>query len=120
MISSTAITDFVVTAGLRYDGPRLMPAEVISSLATYRDAVRACWEHRRRERMTSRQLAEEAGLYPSHVSDYLSDRPERRELPARHIKTFEQICDNRIVTQWLAYQANLTILEQYIDQRAAA
>jgi hypothetical protein len=59
-------------------------------------------------------LADEAGLYASHVSDYLSEQDCKRELPAKHINGFELACGNRMVSQWLASQAQLTIMEQFI------
>jgi transcriptional regulator with XRE-family HTH domain len=103
-----------------YVGPRLIDQELVLACKTYREAVRACWDLRTRRHMTQVFLAQAAGLYPSHVSDYLSDADNKRELPARHINAFEVECGNRFVSQWLARQANLTILEQFIDRRAAA
>lgn len=99
-----------------YNGPRLLPADVVDACRTYRAAVRACWDMRTRRSLTQRMLAEEAGLYASHVSDYLSERHERRDLPAAKINGFELACGNRIVSQWMARQASLTILEQFIQQ----
>jgi hypothetical protein len=104
-----------------YVGPRLVDADLVIACRTYREAVRACWDLRTRRNITKRLLAEAAGLYASHLSDYLNvDDDTKRELPARHINAFEIECGNRFITQWLARQANLTILEQFIDRRAAA
>jgi hypothetical protein len=103
-----------------YEGPRLISQEVLAGITTYREAVRVCWDLRTRRQLVRRTLAEEASLYASHVSDYLSDDDSRRELPAKHIAAFEVACGNRAVSQWLAKQAHLTILEQFIDQRRAA
>lgn len=103
-----------------YEGPRLVGLELVDACRTYRDAVRACWDLRTRRNLTHRQLAVEAGLYASHVSDYLSDRPGKRNLPAEHINNFELARSNRLVSQWMARQAHLTILEQYMDRRIAA
>lgn len=103
-----------------YEGPALVSIDAVAACNTYRDAVlRACWLTKRRTSMTKRVLAEETGCYPSHITDYLSDNPERRELPAKHIAAFEVSCGNRLISQWLARQANLTILEQFIQARAA-
>ena len=99
-----------------YTGPRLVDAEIVDACNTYREAVRACWDLRTRRHLTQRQLAEEAEVYASHLSDYLSDLHEKRELPAKHINTFELACGNRMITQWLARRANLTILEQFIQR----
>jgi hypothetical protein len=103
-----------------YVGPRLIDAELVLACRTYREAVRACWDMRTRRSLTKRALAEGAGLYASHVSDYISDDDTKRELPAKHINAFEIECGNRAISQWLARQANLTILEQFIDRRVAA
>lgn len=103
-----------------YQGPRLISPEVMAAVLSYRDAVRVCWDLRTRRHMTQRTLAEEAGLYASHVSDYLHPDDSKRELPAKHIAAFEVACGNRAITQWLASQAHLTILEQFIETRRAA
>jgi transcriptional regulator with XRE-family HTH domain len=102
-----------------YEGPKLVDPEIVRACRSYREAVRAAWHFRTRRNLTRRALAEGAGLYASHVSDYLSDDESKRELPARHIEDFEQECGNRFVSQWLAQRANLTILEQFMERRAA-
>lgn len=102
-----------------YDGPRLVDVDTVSLCQTYRDAVRMCHQLRTRKGMSNRQLAEESGSYGSHMSDYLSHDTSKRELPAKHIAEFETACGNRCISQWLAAQANLTILETFIQQRAA-
>lgn len=103
-----------------YVGPRLIDMELVLACRTYRDAVCACWGMRTRRGLTKRALAEGAGLYASHVSDYISDQHNKRELPAKHINAFEIECGNRFISQWLSRQANLTILEQFIERRVAA
>jgi len=102
-----------------YSGPRLVPHNTVSLCTTYRQVVAMCHQLRTRTRMTNRQLAEETGCYPSHLSDYLSDDDHKREMPAKHIAAFETACGNRAITQWLAAQANLTILETFIQKKAA-
>ena len=102
-----------------YEGPRLVPADVVAACKTYRDAVRMCWNLKPRTRMTRAQLAEETGCYASHVTDYLSEEPTRRSLPAEHIQAFEVACGNRLITQWMAAQAHFTILETLLQQKAA-
>ncbi len=98
-----------------YEGPRLLDSEQLDQITTYREAVRQCWRERTRRSLSGRGLAQEAGLYASHLSDYLSHLEIKRELPAKHIAAFELACGNRAITQWLARQANLTILEQFIQ-----
>ncbi len=72
--------------------------------------------------MTRAQLAEETGCYASHITDYLSENTDKRELPAKHTAAFEVSCGNRAITQWLTKQADLTILETYTQElmKAAA
>jgi hypothetical protein len=103
-----------------YTGPRLIDNEIVLACRTYRQAVCACWDMRTRRSLTRRVLAEEAGLYASHVSDYLSEVDCKRELPAKHINAFEISCGNRMISQWLAQQAQLTILEQFISNARRA
>jgi hypothetical protein len=98
-----------------YSGPRLVDMELVDACRSYREAVRACWDLRTRRHLTKRLMAEEAGLYSSHVSDYLSEDERKRDLPARHVNAVEIACGNRIINQWLARQANLTILEQFVQ-----
>lgn len=106
----------------RLDGPSTAPYALVSMAKTYRQAVRLAWASRRIHYATQRQLAAEAGLYAPHVSDYLAqdDKPSRRSLPAEHIPGFEAFVGNTIITQWIAAQANLTVLEELQATRAAA
>jgi hypothetical protein len=99
-----------------YVGPRLVDLEVVDACRHYRDAVRACWEMRSRKHMTRRLLAEEVGVQASHLTDYLSDKPDKRDMPAKYINALEIACGNRMVTQWLARQASLTIMEQFTQE----
>lgn len=103
-----------------YTGPRLVDVSVISAITTYRDAVRMCWDLRADRRLSKRELAARCGCYASHVTDYLKDGPSSRNLPAEHIAAFERECHNRVISQWLARRAELTILEQFIEQRRDA
>lgn len=102
-----------------YEGPRLVDADAIEAAKSYREAVRLCWALRTRTNLPRAILAMEAGLYASHVSDYLHEDATKRELPAKHVADFEVSCGNRAITQWLAAQAELTILEAFIQRKAA-
>ena len=70
-------------------------------------------------------MAELAGMYPSHVTDYLCDTDtdrkgrERRDMPAKYIRDFEAITGNTFVSQFIAHQSKLTILETMLMQAAA-
>lgn len=102
-----------------YTGPRIVSGDVVGGCKQYRDAVRMCWSMRVRSKMSKTAYAAEVGCYPSHLSGYVSDEKGRRQLPAEYVAAFEVACGNRCITQWLAAQANLTILETFIQQRAA-
>lgn len=101
------------------NGPEWLSDEVIAACSTYREAVRACWTHRRSQGMTQRTMAEYAGLYPSHVSDYLSADTTKRNLPADKVAAFESVCGNRAISQWEMRQRGLTIMEEVINRKAA-
>ena len=103
-----------------YEGPRLVAPVVVEACKTYREAVKTCWSLKTRTRLTKAQMAEETGCYPSHITDYLSEKESTRNLPAERIAAFEVSCGNRVITQWLAAQAQVTILETFIQARAAA
>ncbi len=103
----------------RLDAPSVVPSEAIAQLATYREAVRFCWAHRRVTNMTKARLAEEAGLYAPHVTCYLADDCRKRDLPGSGIKAFEYVCGNTAVSQWLALQAQLTVSEEAIADKQA-
>jgi hypothetical protein len=94
--------------------PKVYPRSVVCMALTYREAVRLAWLHRRVRGMTKQQLAGEACLYASHVTDYLheDDRPKRRDLPAHKVAEFESVVGNRILSQWMAMQSELTVLEE--------
>ena len=85
----------------------------------YRHACRLSWKLRN-PRITQRTLAELAQLYTSHVSDYFSLHVNRRELPARHVAAVESIVGNTVISQWLAQQSRLTVLEEMQAARRAA
>lgn len=91
-----------------------------SRLSSYRQACRFAWKLRAIRNMTQRTLAEHAGLYTSHCSDYFSLHENRRELPARHIAAVERVLGNTVISQWVAQQSNLTVLEGMHPQRRAA
>lgn len=89
----------------------VVPPEVVMGIKSYRHACRLAWKLRY-PRMTQRTLAELAGLYTSHVSDYVSVHDQRRELPAKHVAAVEAIVGNTVISQWLAQQSKLTVLEE--------
>lgn len=96
----------------------VVPPQVVMTLLSYRHACRLAWKLRRTRNLTRRTLAELAGLYVSHVSDYFSVHENRRELPARHIAAVEAVLGNAVISQWVAQQSQLTVLEELQAQRA--
>lgn len=104
-----------------YQGPKLVGSEIVHSVNSYRQAVQKCFELRTRPRMSNALIAEEVGCCASHIGDYVTtqERKTRRDLPAEHIQAFEVSMGNRLITQWMTSQANLTILEQFIGAKAA-
>jgi hypothetical protein len=106
----------------RIDAPSAAPFQWVHSCKTYRQAVRLAWRMRRVQYMTKSQLAAEAELYPQHVTDYLAedDKPSRRDLPAGAVARFESVVGNTLVSQWLAAQSKLTVLEEMQATRAVA
>jgi hypothetical protein len=105
----------------RLDAPSILPHTAVAQCKTYRDAVRLCWDNRKVRNMTMRLLAERAGLYPPHVSQYLrTEGRHLRDLPGDKVRAFEAACDNAAVSQWHAMQGQLTVLEELQAERAAA
>lgn len=104
----------------RLDGPSVVPIEYIKQCQDYKDAVRLCFALRRIKAATKRDIAAAAGLYAPHVTDYLSDKPGKRELPGRAITPFESACGNTAISQWLAHMSRLSILEEIMHGRRAA
>lgn len=98
----------------------VVPPEVIMQIKTYRQACRLAWKLRKIRNLTKRTLAEACGLYASHVSDYFSVQDNRRELPAKHIAVVERVLGNTVISQWVAQQSKLTILEEMQAERHRA
>jgi hypothetical protein len=106
----------------------VVPPEVVINLSSWRHACRLAWKLRN-PRITQATLAELVPeLYQSHVSEYFSavavssKGKRKRELPARVIGLVEAIIGNTVMSQWVAQQSKLTVLEemQAARQRRAA
>ncbi len=106
----------------RLDAPSVVSPADIARCKTYREAVKLCWELRRVRNMTRVRLAEEAGLYPAHVTNYLNDRDiaRMRDLPGSKVRGFEWACGNTAISQWHALNAKLTCVEEMQAMRVAA
>lgn len=98
----------------RIDAPDTVPRSLLSTVKTYRQAVRLCWALRRAKGLKPCDLAREFGFNRQHVGDYLNadDKPTRRDLPAWRIADFESVCGNTAITQWLASRQRFTLLEE--------
>lgn len=107
----------------RIDAPSVVPFERVAKCQTFRQAVRESWEIKRVTLMTHAQVAALAGVPRQHVSDYLNadDKRGRRNLPADKFKQWNAVMGNTLVSQWVAWQDQLTVLEQIqADQYAKA
>lgn len=106
----------------RLDAPSVAPEQWVRMAKTYRQAVRLAWQLKRVHYMTRAQFAAEAHLYAQHVTDYLheDDKPSRRDLPAEAIPRAEAVLGNTLISQWLAAQSKLTVLEEMTATRAYA
>jgi len=92
-----------------------VPPEVVMRISSYRDACRLAWRVAfKLHNITKRTLAQSAGLYASHVTEYFSahPKPKSRDLPAKYIAAVERVLGNTIISQWLAQQSKLTVLEE--------
>lgn len=97
-----------------------IPPVVVMKIRSYRQACRLAWKLRRPRNLKGRTLAELTGLYASHVSDYFSIHADRRELPAKHIAGVERVLGNTVISQYLAQQSSLTVLEEMQVARRSA
>jgi hypothetical protein len=98
----------------------IVPTQVVKGLESYRHACRMAWKLRSIKGLTRRTLAEHAGLYATHVSDYFSVKPNKRSLPAEHIAAVERVLGNTVISQYQAGKSNLTVLEEMQVARRAA
>lgn len=98
----------------------VVPTEVVAGLPTWRHACRLAWKLASRRGVRQSTVAELAGLYASHVSDYFSQHATRRELPAKYVGLVERVLGNSVMSQWLAHQGELTVLEELQATRSQA
>lgn len=97
----------------------VVPPSVTKTIESYRHACRLAWKLRRRRNLTKRSLAEEAGLYAPHVTDYFSVKDGRRSLPAEAVALVEVVLGNTVISQYLAHRSKLTVLEELQALRKA-
>lgn len=95
------------------DGPAAVPTQVISHIKSYRQACRVALKLAQVKR-TYRTIAELGNFTYQHVSDWFNkdDAKTRRSMPAECVARFEVIAGNTVITQWLAAQTGLTVVEE--------
>ena len=105
----------------RLDGPAVVPPQLLKGVKTFRDAVLLCWALRRDKSSGAQSAcARYIGAQVSHMSDYLSDDPAKRDMPAKYIKAIEVWCGNTAISQHISSDAHLTVVEEMQAMRAAA
>jgi len=104
-----------------YSGPKFIDADAVAKCKTYREAVQLCYAQRTRRNLSNALIAEECGCNLSHLGDYITTKPRTnaRNLPAEFTVPFENSMGNRAISQWQNMRANITILEQLIQAKAA-
>ena len=119
--------DFMIEKNIAIDEqPSFICMSIVCACKTYREAVNTAWAMRKNQRMTKATLSEITGIFPAHVTDFINDTlhtpkgVERRDMPAKYIPLFEQAVGNTFVSQWLAQQCGLTVLESLLAERKAA
>ena len=102
--------------------PSAVDTGIVRSCKTYRDAVRMSWALRRVKCDTFTNFAANYGLIAQHVSDYVNadNKAGRRDLPGDSVNRWNCGTGNTLVTQWLAAQDQLTVLEEMQATRRAA
>ena len=106
----------------RLDGPSVASEHWVRSAKTYREAVRLAWELRRIKGAKPADMAAAKRFCRQHVGDWLNpdDKPRRRSLPGDCITAFESYVGNTLVSQWLARNSKLTVLEEITATKLVA
>ena len=101
-----------------------VPVEVVDRWQSYREAVVWCWANRPFHGLAEPDdqalFARHAGVHAPHMSRYVSEFSKApMELKPDLIPAFEAYTGWRGVTQYLAKQSTVTIMEQVIAEKAA-
>lgn len=105
----------------RLDAPSVVPPQHLRGVTSYRQAVLVCWSLRRdRSAGAQSACARHIGSPVSHMSAYLSDDENERDMPAKRVRAFEAWCGNTAISQWIAMGASLTVLEEMQALKVAA
>jgi len=97
----------------RIDAPSVVHPDEINAVKTFRDAVLLCWA-KRRDKAPGAQTAcaRYCGIQVSHMSSYLSDDPDQRDMPAKYVKAFQAWCGNAAIGQFQAREAALSVIQE--------
>lgn len=93
--------------------PAVVSNWYVSKCKTFRQACRMAWQMRRVRNMTYEMFSAYGGFTRQHVGDWFNkdDKPTRRSMPAHCIAQSEAIVGNKLISQWVAVQCGLTVLE---------
>lgn len=111
---------------MKTEPARFVDSETVSGWTCYRDAVVWCWANRPKDKGMNDQddqatFARRSGAYTSHMSRFVSPSSKApMELRPDLIPSFEAYTGWRGVTQYLAKQSSVTLMEEVIEQRRAA
>jgi len=102
--------------------PKFAPQQVVAAFGSYREAVIWCWENRINvgagERVDQAICANAIGLSTPQMSRCVKrDSHAPMSLPADYLGDFEAFCGWRAASQFLAGRAQLTFLEQVMEER---
>jgi len=98
---------------------------VISGFKSYREAVQWCWQNRPCHGMTEQEdqslCARVLGLHAPHMSRCLNPNTKApMKLDPDMLPAFESYTGWRAASQYLAACANLTFIEELMEERKAA
>lgn len=104
------------------DAPKFVATWYVDKCKSWREVCRMAWQMRRVRNMTYTMFAAYGGFTRQHVGDWFNpdDKPTRRSMPVDCVHTAESILGVRILSQWIAKQSRLTILEEMQAERALA
>jgi len=105
--------------------PKFATKRVIDSFGSYREAVIWCWENRMNsgagEKADQAMCANQIGLHTPHMSRCVNKASQApMNLNPDHLTGFEAFCGWRAASQFIASQAQFTLLEQLIEERKTA
>lgn len=104
---------------------KFVPAEIVNQFSTYREAVIWCWANRPQSGLVDPKdqslFSFHSGMHPPHMSrcvNTLTKAP--MDLPPDFINEFEAYTGWRGITQYIARQSRVTLMEEMIEQRRVA